>query len=265
MTQKTKSILALAIATLIAAPAFAQDAAPAAAPEAAPAAAPADAAAPAPADAAAPAPTTDAAASPAPEGSAPPPAEVAPPAESDKDKCVLGELCFGPVLTGGVFNVIGVGVHARYGDYWGFGLDYQFFGLSAKGVDASLGLFTLDGRLYPFGGAFFLSAGFSLQTLSLEVSTTSTAGKTKITGDLSLPQIKLGLGWMGHDGFVMGIDLALGIPLGSKGADIKISNGATTDPMVAKKVKDVNDASDAFVDLIPLTFQLNLLRIGYLF
>ena len=34
-----------------------------------------------------------------------------------------------------------------------------------------------------------------------------------VSGDIGIPQIKFGLGLMGHDGFVMGIDLAFGIPL----------------------------------------------------
>jgi hypothetical protein len=242
-------------ALLFAASAGAQDAPPAAAPAAE--AAPAEAApAPEPAPAAAPTPAAEPPPAAEPAPAPPPPAEEAP-AEEPEDECALGEACLGPVITGGLFNVIGLGVHVRYGEMWGFGVDYQFFPISVKDVDAMLWLLTVDGRIYPFGGAFFGSLGFSYQAASLDTPV--------IDGDIGVPQIKFGLGLMGHDGFVMGIDLAFGIPLGDSDADIGAA-APGADPMeVMTQTKNINDAADIMVNALPLTFQLNLIRIGYLF
>jgi hypothetical protein len=186
-----------------------------------------------------------------------PPAD-APPAEETpvqgEDECALGQICLGPVVTGGLFNVIGLGVHARYEEMWGFGIDYQFLPISAGDVDLTLWLLTIDGRIYPFGGAFFGSLGFSYQGASFDATTTSAT--------IGIPQIKIGLGFMGRDGFVMGIDLALGIPLGS--SDVDFSGPALTAEQVAQQ-QDIEDAADIFVNALPMTFQLNLIRIGYLF
>ncbi len=240
-------------------------AAPVVAPEAVPAPAPAPEAVPAPAPVpeAAPAPV----APPPPPAAAPEAAPVAPPPPpaDEESKCVLGDLCFGPVLTGGLFNVIGLGVHARYGDYLGFGADYQFFNLTASSTSLGLSLITLDGRLYPFGGSLFLSAGFAYQNINLK----ATAGALPVKAGISAPLFKLGLGFMGHDGFVAGIDLALELPLGSTKTTFDTSLPAGAD---AKAIADYNaskknieKAGDLFARALPFMFQLNLLRLGFLF
>jgi hypothetical protein len=265
MNQKFRSLLTLALMTALAAPALAQEAAPAPA-EAAPAAAPTEAA---PAPDAAPAPeAAPAAAAPA-EATAPAAQPVAPPPAEDEageNQCVLGKLCFGPVLTLGLFNPLGIGVHARYGDYFGFGIDYQFLpSITVSGAGAGIGLLTIDGRIYPFGGAFFLSGGLAFQSASFTAKASTSAGKEDIDGTISIPAFKLGLGFMGHDGFVMGIDLAFGIPLGSSDVEFDTHGLAKTDPEIAKAMKDIEDGADVVVKALPVLFQLNLLRIGYLF
>jgi hypothetical protein len=263
MKQMTRSLIALFLLTLTAAPALAQD--PAAAPAAAPAeAAPADAAA-APAEAApaaAPAEAAPAEAAPEAQPAAPPPAE-----DEDKVECLFGDLCFGPVLSAGVFNVMGLGVHARYGELWGFGLDYQFFSMDFGDAGAGLSLLTIDGRFYPFSGAFFLSGGFAYQSVSFDATATdsTTNADIKVEGSIGVPMFKLGLGFMGHDGFVMGIDLALGIPLGGTDVDFETTAPGADLTAVADAKQSINDAADTAVSLLPVLFQLNLLRIGYLF
>jgi hypothetical protein len=169
------------------------------------------------------------------------------------------------VLSGGIFNVIGIGVHARYEEYLGFGIDYQFSPIGTSDFDVSLSLLTLNGRFYPFAGSFFLTGGFAWQWATLETKTSTPTGNATLTGDISIPAIMLGLGFMGHDGFVMGIDLALGIPLGDSDADITVKGAGADDDAIQGKIDKLNDVADTFVNLLPVTFQLNLLRIGYLF
>ncbi len=171
------------------------------------------------------------------------------------------------MLSAGLLNILGVGIHARYGDYLGFGIDYQWFKLSLSSASMGLSLVTLDGRLYPFGGAFFLSGGFAYQHAGFDATT----GNQKVAASVGIPLFKLGLGFMGRSGFVMGIDLALELPLGSTHA--KFSTPAP-DPATAmqaeidnynKAHKNIADASDKGLRMLPFLFQLNLLRIGYLF
>ena len=89
--------------------------------------------------------------------------------DDEPARCALGELCIGPVLSLGAINPIGIGVHARYGDYIGFGFDYQFLPtLTFSNASASWSLITVEARVYPFGGSFFLGGGFGYQTLNAE-------------------------------------------------------------------------------------------------
>jgi hypothetical protein len=268
----TRTLLTFAVSLWLAAPVLAQDAAPA--PTDAPAL---DTAATPPPDAA-PSPEaapTEAApvAQPAPEPAAapvtPPPADDAAPKDKDADdevKCVAGKLCFGPVLTLGLLNPFGIGVHARYDRDWGFGLDFQFLSLPAiGGVTAGMSLLSLDGRWYPGGSNFFLAGGFAYQSISME----AVSGGLTSKGSIGVPLFTLGFGLMGGEGFVMGIDLALEIPLGS--ADVSLESKApnTTDPDMLDKFdslnKDVKDFGENVVKLLPVLFQLNLIRIGYMF
>jgi hypothetical protein len=302
--KRSRSIVVLALCVGLAAPAFAQSAAPTA-PEASPApaaasdAAPADgipaispedaAAAPAPelqpmtegqAEEAAPAPMVAPAAipapAPAPVVAAPPPAEPTPADEAGeegrKDKpCALGKLCMGPVASVAVINLIGFGAHARYGEHFGFGLDYQFMPTLGLGdVSAGWSLVTVEGRWYPFGGAFFLGGGFAYQEVHMAAKiTTGLPGEAfTIKGNLSMPAFKFGLGLMGHDGFVMGIDLALEVPLGGTNVNFTMPPEAAASPaagMVADAHNKINDAANKSVKMVPVVPQINLLRIGYLF
>ncbi len=231
-------------------------------------------------------PVTEPAPAPAPALSAqpaPPPAQVTPalpptppPGEEEeegppKPKCVLQDLCLGPVLTLGVINVIGIGAHARYGQFVGFGLDYQFLPTITVGdASAGWGLFTVEGRWYPFGGAFWLGGGFAYQHFSASATGSTPVGSVKVKGTLSMPAIKLGLGFMGHDGFVAGIDLNLNFPLGGTKVGFDPLSGSAADTpegmMMSADLQDkINKAANKGVKLIPFVPQLNLLRIGYLF
>jgi hypothetical protein len=303
-----RSLLVLALCMGLAVPAFAQsveapsdpEAAPmadqvdpeAAPAEAAPAVAPSDAAAASelqpmmegqPEEAPAPAPAPEAAPAPAPAPviAGPAPAEPTPvgereergPDEAPNHKCALGDLCMGPVLSLAVINPFGFGAHARYGENWGFGLDYQFLPtVGVQDVSAGWSLVTVEGRWYPFGNAFFLGTGFAYQSahMSAKINGGIPGAEMAVKGNLSMPAWKFGLGFMGHDGFVMGIDLALAVPLGGTNVNFQMpSSAAAADPtaaaMIADAHKKINDAANKGIKLLPFVPQLNLIRIGYLF
>jgi hypothetical protein len=202
----------------------------------------------------------------------PAPAAGPPPlaAEADepgkKKRCVADEFCFGPTLTAGVLNVFGIGFQARM-EYWGFAFDYQFISLGYRDVDGTLHLITLEGRAYPFGGYFFVSAGVAWQNVDLDTTVTVRAEgfstDVDAKGSVNIPLFKLGFGFGGRDGFVFGIDLGFGFRLSS--ADVKIDTNLPPFPEVVKAENDFRRAANKWVEWLPFTLQLNLLRIGYLF
>jgi hypothetical protein len=170
------------------------------------------------------------------------------------------------VITVGALDVFGIGAQARM-DYWGIAFDYQFFHFSTQGIPISLSLLTVEARVYPFAGSFFLAGGLAWQHASLSGTVTYTYQGTPITtqaaGRVSVPVFKLGLGWMGRSGFVAGIDLALGIQLGNNKVEF------TTDlprlPEVIAEENKIRNRADAWVRNLPFLLQLNLLRLGFLF
>jgi hypothetical protein len=228
--------------------------------------------APAPLPEAVPAPAP----APAPVVAAPPPAEPSPMGEDTGEnppskQCALGKLCMGPVLSLAVINPLGFGAHARYGEHFGFGLDYQFLPtVGVNNVSAGWSLFTVEGRWYPFGGAFFLGGGFAYQSAHMSATINSGLPGTQfaVKGNISMPALKFGLGLMGHDGFVMGIDLALNVPLGSTNVNFQMPTGVAAGPaadMVATAHKNINDTASKGIKALPFIPQLNLIRVGYLF
>jgi hypothetical protein len=248
-----RSLLTLAISCWLAAPALAQDAAPEAM-------------------------QSDPTSVPAPQAVPPadplygPRASEELPTELEEDpsdeQCALGELCLGPVFTLGAINPLGVGLHARYAENFGFGIDYQFIpSLTFGQASAGWGMVAGEGRWYPLGGAFFLSGGFSYQYFNASASAGSGDSRIDVSGSVGIPSLKLGLGLMGGSGFVMGIDLGFQIPLGGTNVDFDAATGAGIGnaDMVANLQSDISDAADAGVGLVPVIPQLNLLRIGYLF
>jgi hypothetical protein len=216
-------------------------------------------------------------------GAAPPPAydaEIAPEHDSPIDHepsaapCALGFVCLGPVLTLGVPNLIGIGAYARIGKFVGVGADYQYlptFGIDSVPVNASS--ISLEGRLYPTGDSFFVGAGFAYQSVTAEgrrLVRDPNGGEVTLAGkgELGLPLLKLGVGWLGYAGLVIGIDLAVEIPLGSRKLTITTtgSDGSEVyDAELAAVRRDVQDQADHVLDLIPLVVQLNFLRLGYMF
>lgn len=258
-------------------PAPAPTAVPAAPAPAAPDAPPAADAAPAPAPALVPAPE---AVPLAPAVEPPPPA--LPPArtppsprahEPTSGSCLLGDFCLGPVLTLGAINPLGIGAQVR-NKYLGAGIDYQFIpSLTISNTSARWSLFSVDARVFPFGGSFFLGLGFGYQSFSAARTESTEYGDVNVKGELGIPMLKLGIGFIGSSGFVMGIDLGLGFPLGGTNVDFQVKSDAASEfqdePTYQNTLADVrrsvNDAADAAVKVLPFIPQLNLFRIGYLF
>jgi hypothetical protein len=183
-------------------------------------------------------------------------------------ECVIGSFCIGPVVTAGVLNVFGVGAHARM-DYWGVGIDYQFIGLGYRGVDGQLGLLTVEGRVYPFANAFYFSAGFAWQSVGLETVVHVPAMNglpafdTRVEGSVNLPLFKLGIGFMGRSGFVLGIDLGFGIKLA--GMEVDVQTNLPRIPEVVQAEAEFRAAAESWVEWLPFAAQFNILRLGYLF
>jgi hypothetical protein len=239
-----------------------------------PAIAPAPSPAPQPAPAPAPAPQLYAQPQPAVAPHAvPPPAEYDQPRadESDADKCALGTFCLGPVLTLGAFNPLGLGVHGRIAKHFGFAIDYQFLPtVGVEGASVGMAMFTIAGRWHVAGSAFFLGAGFSYQALWAEGTFQEVLGDetAKLEASVDIPQFMFGLGVLGGDGFVMGIDLALGVPLGATDVVFtgeRPSGNESLEVMYDNSRDTIESVAETLLELLPMTFQVNLFRIGYIF
>jgi hypothetical protein len=212
-------------------------------------------------------------AAPPPTAAVPPPVAQTVPGQhndraAEKPNCIGGGFCIGPMLTAGLINVIGLGAHART-DHWGFGFDYQFIGLGYEDVDGDLSLVTIEGRVYPFGNAFYLSAGIAWQHVTLETTVRVPemqglpAFDIDADGTVNLSLLKLGLGFMGREGLVFGIDLGFGVRLNRVSVELR-----TNLPRIAEVIEAENEfrrAAKAWIEWLPFTPQLNLVRVGYLF
>jgi hypothetical protein len=183
--------------------------------------------------------------------------------------CTLGEFCVGPLVTLGAIDPLGIGAHLRYGRYLGFAIDYQFLPTHIDiGVASSTwSLFTVEGRVYPFGNAFFVAGGIGYQRLTASAHQVTPAGDVGLSGSLGMPSLKLGIGLMGHDGFVLGADIGFNLLLG----DPNVEFGKPTGPGASYQTgtlalrEDVNEIADRGVRTFPVIPQLNLIRMGYLF
>jgi hypothetical protein len=181
--------------------------------------------------------------------------------------CALGDTCLGPTLDLGLPNVIGGGFQLRFGKYFGAGLDFQVLpSISIDVASASASLFSVDGRVYPFGGAFFLAGGFAYQSIHGTVNNGTIAAEASV----GVPAVLFGIGFMGHDGLVLGIDLGLVFPLAGTKVDVKdlsdIPMGSVvTQAAVEQARKDAKDGVKQILEVLPVLVQLNLVRVGYLF
>ncbi|HET6334675.1 MAG TPA: tetratricopeptide repeat protein [Polyangiales bacterium] len=192
------------------------------------------------------------------------------PEKSHGLNCVLNNVCFGPVLSLiGPPNLFGGGLHFRLGNYFGAGVDYQATpSISFDPVKVSSSLFSVNARVYPFANAFFLGGGFGYQSIRGALSNSDVT----VAANASFPAAMASIGFMGKDGFVMGMDLGVMFPLGS--SSVQITNMQVHRDFQGMSIpqSEIDDARGEVqselkkvVDAMPVFFQLNLLRIGYLF
>ena len=83
---------------------------------------------------------------------------------------------------------------------------------------------------------------------------------------VNIPVLALGLGYMGRSGLVLGIDLSLLVPL--QRTSLTLVNKPDDEKeaaLYARLKQEVDDSVDKIRDLLPFMFQLNLVRIGYVF
>jgi hypothetical protein len=184
--------------------------------------------------------------------------------------CALKNVCFGPVLSLiGPPNLFGGGLHFRLGEYFGAGVDYQMTpSISFDPISVSSSLFSINARVYPFTNAFFLGGGFGYQSIHGQLSNSDVT----VGANASFPAAMASIGFMGRDGFVMGMDLGVMFPLGS--SHVQITNMEVHRDFQGQTIpqSEIDDARGEVqtqlkkvVDAMPVFFQLNLLRIGYLF
>ncbi|MET0390930.1 MAG: hypothetical protein ABW321_33460 [Polyangiales bacterium] len=206
---------------------------------------------------------------------APKPAPVAPLAETadeaddeKSERCLLSIVCVGPVVALlGPPNLMGGGLHARIGRYLGIGVDYQVLPrMTFNPISVQTSLVSANARVYPFGGAFFLSGGIGYQSMQGEIR----EGNISVGARSGFPAAMASLGFMGRNGFVLGADLGAMFPLQSMRATLNADAAVLTQSGISqsdidaarnKAEREVNNA----LGNVPVLFQVNLLRVGYLF
>jgi hypothetical protein len=188
--------------------------------------------------------------------------------EESGSQCAMSLVCIGPVLSlFGPPNLVGGGVHARIGRYLGIGVDYQLLPtLNLNPVSLGASLVSANARVYPFGGAFFLSGGVGYQAFRGQIRD----GDVTISAKTSFPAVMASLGFMGRSGFVLGADLGLMFPLGTLRATIQDDNGALAQSGIPQADidaarADAESLANKALNKLPLLVQVNLLRVGYMF
>jgi hypothetical protein len=200
------------------------------------------------------------------------PALVAPveePEASAAAGCAMSELCVGPVVAlFGPPNLIGGGLHLRFGRYLGAGVDYQVLpSINISSITVGASLLSANARVYPFGGAFFVGGGFGYQAIKGQLRD----GDMTLGAKTGFPAATANIGFMGHDGFVLGADIGLLFPLGTSRVSVQDMSGAKFAPGSASETQLNSTMSQAqnrmtrLLDLMPVFMQVNLIRVGYLF
>lgn len=188
--------------------------------------------------------------------------------EESGSRCALSQVCIGPVFSlFGPPNLVGGGLHARIGRYLGVGVDYQVLPtLNLNPISFGASLLSANARVYPFGGAFFLSGGVGYQAFRGQIRD----GDITISARTSFPAVIASLGFMGKSGFVLGADLGLMFPLGTLRASVQDENGALAQSGIPQgdidaARSDAESIANRALNKLPLLVQVNLLRVGYMF
>lgn len=182
--------------------------------------------------------------------------------------CALKPVCVGPVFSlFGPPNIVGGGIHARIGRYLGVGVDYQVLPtLNLNPISFGASLLSANARVYPFGGAFFVSGGMGYQAYRGQIRD----GDITISARTGFPAVIASLGFMGKSGFVLGADLGLLFPLGTLRATVQDENNALAQSGIPQEDidsarSDAESIANKALNKLPLLVQVNLLRVGYMF
>ena len=177
--------------------------------------------------------------------------------------CLLHPTCVGLVASLGAPNALGLGALARLDDYWAFSLDAHLLPtMKISGTKVHAQLFVASAHVHPFASGWFLSVGLGLQRLLARAERPAAVVDAKV----NIPVLALGLGYMGRSGWVAGIDLSLLVPL--QPTRLRLLNQPKDQKEAAlyqRLTQEANDAVDSLQHLLPVMFQLNLLRVGYVF
>ena len=189
------------------------------------------------------------------------------PEQTSEDSCAISQVCLGPVVALlGPPNLIGGGLHARIGRYFGLGFDYQALPtLNFNPISLGTSLVSGNVRVYPFGGAFFLSGGMGYQSVKGQISD----GDISVGAKVGFPAAMASIGFMGRNGFVLGADLGLMFPLGKLQARVQESSGLAQSAVPQSEIDEARSKVESRVNqalnALPFLLQVNLLRVGYLF
>jgi hypothetical protein len=164
-------------------------------------------------------------------------------------------------------NLVGGGLHLRFGRYLGAGVDYQFLpNINVNPISVNASLMSVNARVYPFGGAFFLGGGFAYQSINAVLRD----GDVAVGAKAAFPAATANIGFMGRDGFILGADLGLMFPLSSTHVSVRDMSGKLAQSGVSQEQIDstkqqAQDRVSKLMDALPVFVQVNLIRVGYLF
>jgi hypothetical protein len=181
-----------------------------------------------------PPPTGPVATRPAPPPPAPPPPPPArkadKPADEDDPNGIFGPFRIGPVVGVGLPNLLSLGITTQLTRFLGFGVNTGFIPtvqISMYGK-ATLSYQEYDayGRIYPFGGSFFLGAGVGYSTVKgsfveskavPDIPGVIAAQNVDVRADASVRAMVLTpqIGWFGTwgSGFSLGADFGAQVPI----------------------------------------------------
>jgi hypothetical protein len=125
---------------------------------------------------------------------------------------------------------------------------------------------SVNARVYPFGGAFFLGGGFAYQS----INATLRDGDVAVGAKVAFPAATANIGFMGHDGFILGADIGLMFPLGSTSVSVrdmsgKLAQSGVSQEQIDSTKRQAQDRVTQLMDALPVFLQVNLIRVGYMF
>ncbi len=128
----------------------------------------------------------------------------------------------------------------------------------------SAALWTAEARVFPLGGPIWLGAGFAYQTVDARTSVDIAGQSVAIGGTLGVPLFKMGIGFEGRSGLVIGIDVGVNIPLGGRDVtfDVPSTTNALAQAEIDRQEQSVQDSVDSIVGSLPVIPQVSLLDLA---